>query len=82
MNKKLYAEQKHTLYEIQKHLGLTHDTLYKYARKPEKIKTMSFYLLEGIAEFEGLEPLELKNKMVAYQQENKTIDEGEKINEL
>lgn len=79
---KLYAEQKRSLYEIQKELNVAHDTLYRYVREPNKIKSMPMYLLEGIAELEGLDALTLRNKMLEFLKEKEQIKEEEKENEL
>ena len=66
MQKKLYEEQKHTIYELQKELGLGHYTLYEYIKKPSKLKNMSMELLNGIAKLENIEPMELRKKMAEY----------------
>ena len=64
--KKLYAEQKHSTSEIQRQLGLGHYTLYEYINHPEKIKNMTFELCEKIADFEGVDTIELRKKMTEY----------------
>lgn len=64
--KKLYAEQKHSINEIQEKLGLGHYTLYEYIKHPEKIKNMTFELCEKIADFEGIDTIELRKKMTEY----------------
>ena len=40
--KKLYKEQKHSLYEIQKEIGVSKITLYNYANKKRKIDKKIF----------------------------------------
>ena len=49
--KKLYAEQKHSIYEIQKYVGVSHYTLYHYYGNATKIKRMPYDMLKKIAEF-------------------------------
>lgn len=64
--KKFYEEQKHSIYEIQQELKLSHYSLYKYYGSTQKIKNMPTELLRKIAEFEEIEPNELYEKMLEY----------------
>lgn len=66
-NIKLYKEQKHTLYEIQKEIGVAKDTLYRYARGYRKIEKMAPKMLIAIAYFEKIEPNKLYEAMIEYQ---------------
>lgn len=64
---KLYEEQKHSLYQIQKAIGVGHDTLYKYYRGENKIDTMPIKMVLDIAYFEGVEVNKLYKSMIAYE---------------
>ena len=64
--KKLYAEQKHSLYELQTEIGVSRFTLYNFIGKPEKIRNIRYDTLVKIAKVEGIEPDILKDKMVEY----------------
>lgn len=64
--KKLYAEQKHSIYEIQKKIGLSHYGLYRYYGNATRIKNMPMEILNKIADFEEIEPKELYKKMLDY----------------
>lgn len=63
---KLYGEQKHTIYEIQKHIGVSKITLYRYANGERKLENMPTKMLLDIANFEKVEPNELYKKMNRY----------------
>ena len=65
--KKLYEEQKHSLYKIQKELGLDKMRLYRYATGQFKIESMPSNLLKDIAKIERISVDELYRKMVEYQ---------------
>ena len=65
--KKLYEEQKHSLYELQKELKLDKMRLYRYANGQFKIEKMPSILLNGIAKLERINVDELYRKMVEYQ---------------
>lgn len=69
--KKLYEEQKHSLYEIQKKLDLHIMRLYRYAEGIISIDKMPVNLINEIAIYEELEPNELYKKMKEYQERNK-----------
>ena len=64
--KKLYKEQKHSLYEIQKEIGVSKITLYNYANKKRKIENMPSKMILDIACFEGIEPNVLMNSIKEY----------------
>lgn len=66
--KKLYAEQKHSLYELQKELNLDKMRLYRYASGQFKIEKMPISLLNGIARIEKLNPNDLFKKIKDYQE--------------
>lgn len=65
--KKLYKDQKYTIYEIQEKIGLAKDTLYKYARGTYKIENMPVSLIIDIAYIEKVEVNWLYNEMLKYQ---------------
>ena len=71
--KKLYAEQKHSIYYIQKKLGLSLYSLYHYTRT-HNIKNMPLRLILDIAYIEGVEPNWLYERMIDYEKKNKGID--------
>ena len=64
--KKLYKEQKHTLYEIQKAIGVSKITLYNYANKKRDIESMPIKMVLDIAYFEKIEPNELIKRIKEY----------------
>lgn len=63
---KLYDEQKHTIYEIQKAIGVGKDTLYRYARGIRKVEKMPTKMLLDIAYFEKIEVNKLYEEMKKY----------------
>lgn len=67
--KKLYKEQKKSLYKIQKECGLNKYTLYKYVNGTSDIRNIRFDTLKKIAEVEKIDPLILLDKIVQYQKE-------------
>lgn len=71
MKAKLYKEQRNTMYELQKKLNLSINTLYKYARKETTIDKMPISMLLGIAELEEKEPIKLYYDMEEYLNGNK-----------
>lgn len=64
---KLYKEQKHTIYEIQKEIGVAKDTLYRYARGTRKVEKMAPKMLIAIAYYEKIEANKLYEAMLEYQ---------------
>ena len=64
--KKLYKEQKHSLYEIQKAIGVSKITLYNYANKKRKIENMPIKTILDIAYYEKINPNELIEKIKEY----------------
>lgn len=69
--KKLYKNQKYSLYEIQIRLNLSAITLYNYARGKRDIDTMQIGTLLGIAHIENIEPMELYKQIKKYQKEGR-----------
>lgn len=69
--KKLYAEQKHSLYYLQKALRLDIKRLYRYSNGTYKIESMPFNLVSAIARLEDMDPMELYKKMKEYQERRK-----------
>ena len=67
MNLELYAEQKNSIYSLQKKMNLSKDCLYKYARGERLIKNMPVKTLLDIAYLEKVEPNLLFAKMLEYQ---------------
>lgn len=63
---KLYAEQKNSIYSLQKKIGCGKDTLYKYARKEVNIDNMKVDIILKIAHLEQIEVNELSRKMKEY----------------
>lgn len=64
--KKLYKEQKHSLYEIQNAIGVSRITLYNYANKKRNIENMPTKMLLDIAYYEQMEPNELIKRIKEY----------------
>lgn len=64
--KKLYKEQKHSLYEIQNAIGVSRITLYNYANKKRNIDKMPTKILLDIAYYEKIEPNELTKRIKEY----------------
>lgn len=60
---KLYKGQKHSTYEIQKAIGVSKDTLYKYIRNERNVENMPIKMLMDIAYFEKTEVNELFKKL-------------------
>ena len=72
--KKLYEEQKHSLYQIQKALNLHIMRLYRYAEGVVSVDKMPIDLLFNLAKFEGLDPDILFKKMKDYQEKKKSTN--------
>lgn len=64
--KKLYKEQKHSLYDIQRHIGVSKITLYNYANKKRNIDNMPLKMILDIALYEQIEPNELIKRIKEY----------------
>lgn len=64
--KKLYKNQKHSIYELTKKLELEYKRLYRYADKTVDINKMPIELVLGIANIEKIEPNELFREMKEY----------------
>lgn len=64
--KKLYENQKHSIYELQKMLGLDCKRLYRYADKSINIEKMPVNIILGISNIEKIEPNELFEEMKRY----------------
>ena len=64
--KKLYENQKHSIYELQKMLGLDCKRLYRYADKSISIEKMPVNIILGISNIEKIEPNELFEEMKRY----------------
>lgn len=75
--KKLYAEQKHSIYYLQKELGLSIYALYHYT-KTHKIENMPLKLVCDIAYIEKVEPNWLLERMLEYERSNKNNEGGTK----
>jgi 16S rRNA U516 pseudouridylate synthase RsuA-like enzyme len=60
----LYNGQKHSINEIRSILGLPVNYLYRISRNEKKIRCMDIDNLKQIARLEGLEPEELREKML------------------
>ena len=66
MKLKLYEGQKHSIYEIQKEIGVAKDTLYRYARGTRNVEKMAPKMLIAIAYFEKIEVNKLYEEMKKY----------------
>lgn len=64
---KLFEEQKQTLYQVQKELGLGRYTLYRYASGKHNIKNMPTNIICGLANYFKIEADTLYKKMLDYQ---------------
>ena len=64
--KKLYENQKHSIYELQKILGLDCKRLYRYADKSISIEKMPVNIILGISNIEKIEPNQLFKEMKEY----------------
>lgn len=64
--KKLYADQKHTLYEIERHLGIGKGRLYNYINKKRDYKKIDIDFFIKLADYEGIGIRELYRKMKEY----------------
>ena len=64
--KKLYENQKHSIYELQKMLGLDCKRLYRYADKSISIEKIPVNIILGISNIEKIEPNELFEEMKEY----------------
>ena len=67
---KLYTEQKHNLYQIEKALNVDKMYLYKFVGNYKKIHKMPYEIVLRIAAFEQIEPNELYSKMLTYALQN------------
>lgn len=68
--KKLYANQKHSLYELQKLLGLSSRHLYAYANHEYKIACMPAEILVALAKVEGISSSELYDEMLKCEEQD------------
>ena len=64
--KKLYADQKHTLFEIERHLGIGKGRLYNYINKKRDYKKIDIDFFIKLADYEGIGIRELYRKMREY----------------
>lgn len=69
---KLFKEQKVTLYRVHKDLNIDLNKLCRYAKGQCKIKNMPITLACQLANYFGMSVDSLYNKMVAYENSNKT----------
>ena len=65
-NPKLYKEQKLTLNQIRRRMGLDKMYLYRFVGNYDKIDRMPYKIVIGIARVERIDPEELYYKMLAY----------------
>lgn len=68
--RKLYAEQKHTIYELEKHLGVSKVYLYHYVYGERDISKMGIDIFIRLADYEGVGIRELYRKIKEYQKGN------------
>ena len=64
--KKLYKEQKHSLYDIQKRIGVSKVTLYNYANKKRNIDKMPVEMMLAIASYEEIKAGDLIKRIKEY----------------
>jgi ACT domain-containing protein len=64
--KKLFKNQKTSIYKVQKDLGLSANTLYKYSRGQIPIKNMPSQLLIDLAYYFKIEANKLYNDMIDF----------------
>lgn len=64
--KKLYEEQKISLYKLQKLIGVGKNTLYRYALKERNIENMPTKTILDISYIVKIEPNKLFEKMKDY----------------
>lgn len=64
--RKLYNEQKNSIYKIAKSLNVSTGTFYRYFQNIENINNMSVRILFGMADIEGIDPKKLWHKMKEY----------------
>ena len=64
--KRLYKEQKHSLYDIQNRIGVSRITLYNYANKKRSIDNMPTKMILDIAYYEEIDPNELVKRIKEY----------------
>lgn len=69
--KKLYEEQKVSIYKIQHDLGLDNMRLYRYAEGTISIDKMPVDLVLKLAYYLKIEPNELLDKMIKYSNRRK-----------
>ena len=67
----LYEGQKHTTNEIQRILGYNHSFLYRIIGNEKKIRCIDIDILKDMASLEGLEPEELRGKMLEQARKNR-----------
>jgi predicted transcriptional regulator len=64
--RKLYKEQKNTLYRLAKETGVSYSTLYNYINGRTQIDSMPFWLVVAIANAEKIDAGVLYEKMIDY----------------
>ena len=68
MAKKIYEDQKNSIYTLQKKLGLSNYALYKYANNTIKIDKMPVGVFLEISKLEKETPGNLYQKIKKYQE--------------
>lgn len=77
--KKLFEEQKVSIYKIQQDLDLDHARLYRYVEGFAKIDNMPIKLILQLAHYFKKEPNKLFKEMKEYERRNKKLH-NRKIN--
>lgn len=69
--KKLFKDQKESLYKVQKDLGMNHGTLYKYANGLIDIRKMPIDTMSLLAKYFNMNVGDLYPAMIDYQKGGK-----------
>ena len=77
--KKLFEEQRVSIYKVQQDLGLDHARLYRYVSGTTKIENMPTKLILDLANYFKIEPNQLFKEMKEYERKRKRLH-NRKIN--
>lgn len=70
---KLYEEQTISLYKMQKDLGISKYTLYRYAKGERNIESMDVLMFKSIADYLKMGYDELYEKIKEYQDKKRRM---------
>lgn len=71
MKGQLFKGQRHSTNQISYLLGVSKSSLYRTIKDEKRIKCLNIDILREIARLEGLEPEELRGKMLEYAKESR-----------